>query len=292
MVEPLLLLIDGNNLAMRQILGMADLNTKDGRPVGGLYGSIQAFGMALRQFKPSHVLWAFDHGRSAYRLDLLPSYKANRDVRQLGVPNIDTAETYKQLEVFFYHINTRWCREKNTEADDLIANAAQRFASPELPVVIMSSDHDMRQLVNENVMVYTPAQGKAPSVVYDVDRVTAKYGLPPSKLADMWSIQGDAGDNIMGVPGLGPKRSQAIIEKYGSLESAIAYEPKLEGYGRLVLRNRKLIELRGDVAKFDVELDECVFSRVKDKPGLRDFLGHFEFVHYLRELDESKFLSF
>ena len=82
MEDPLLLVLDGNGLAMRCIMAPGELNTSTGIPVGGLYRSIQMFNMLMRQFRATHVLWTFDHGRSSHRLAIFPGYKANRDERR------------------------------------------------------------------------------------------------------------------------------------------------------------------------------------------------------------------
>ena len=104
------------------------------------------------------------------------------------------------------------------EADDVIGTLATRCASDSLDVVIVSSDKDMLQLVNDRVSMYNPMKE---DVWYDEAATEAFMGVKPSQVADLLALKGDAIDNIPGAPGIGDKGAKDLIVRFGSVEAAL-----------------------------------------------------------------------
>ena len=143
-----------------------------------------------------------------------------------------------------------------------------------MPIVVVSGDHDLLQLVNDewDVSVLRPGnaqQGRSGGMgmkaaasrqnlgqLYREAEVLEKYGLPPTKLAEMWALTGDVGDNIVGIPKVGPKTAAKWITAHGDLQTAILAEPKCEGWERQVQVNYEMIVLDGALGKLRVSLDE------------------------------------
>ena len=89
-------------------------------------------------------------------------------------------------------------------------------------MVIVSSDKDMLQLVNDRVSMLNPAKDDE---WYDPEKVKAFMGVRPDQVADLLALKGDAVDNIPGAPGIGDKGAQDLIERFGSVEAAHASAP-------------------------------------------------------------------
>ena len=104
------------------------------------------------------------------------------------------------------------------EADDVIATLASAAKEEGQPVVIVSGDKDLMQLVGEGVTMWDPQKDK----VYDPAAVAEKWGALPEKLLDLFALIGDVLDNIPGVPGFGPKTAATLIEQFGSLEAILS----------------------------------------------------------------------
>ncbi|AEQ21059.1 putative 5'-3'exonuclease [Rhodococcus phage E3] len=292
-----MVIVDGNNVVMRSIFGMANAHLvgPNGLPTGGIFGTIGVFRSLVARLRPTHMLWTFDQGKSAKRLAMYPEYKANRarvynpeqpgrfhDVNAVKLGTLDGVKS------FFGFCGVPYFSMEGVEADDLIAEAALRLTG-KMPVTIVSADHDLRQLCTEDglVQVLKPRAGaNDEDVMYDHARVVAEYGLPPRVMPEVWAIQGDTSDNIKGVQGLGPKRATKIIQAYGSLAAAIEKDPRIRENRELVERNLKLISLLDDPEQRLPEgLELCLLPRdILDYPGLLAYCDYWGFDSLTHEM--------
>lgn len=213
-----LILIDGSGYIFRAYYAMAyagksgGITNPQGVPVGALYGFSNMLLKLLREHTGARVAVVFDAARKNFRYDLYDQYKANRSetpedlipqfplVREattaFGLPGIE-------LDGF--------------EADDLIATYARQAASKGEKVIIISSDKDLMQIVNDNIVMLDPMKDK----IIDRAGVFEKFGVGPEKVIDVQSLIGDSSDNVPGVPGIGPKTAAQLIEEFGSLENLL-----------------------------------------------------------------------
>jgi DNA polymerase-1 len=184
------------------------------------------------------------------------------------------------FQEFLEILGIAWTREPGVEADDYIATLCKTATEP---VIVLSADHDLLQLVSDTVTVLRPSQGRTPEVMYTPEAVMAKYGLPPDKLAQMWAIMGDTGDGIIGIPKVGPVTATKMILKYGTLSDTLANEEKCNGYERIVRDNYRMIVLDGSVAKLPDGLN------LSFDPGypseLRRYFERFELNSLIRRFD-------
>lgn len=164
-----------------------------------------------------------DNGRCAHRTELEPSYKAQRKPKP---PELYKAlnEVGYALASFGFHV----IEAENTEADDLLASVASTCVQLGRDCWILTSDKDLMQLVDDYgtsvVNVWDPQKRK----VYDPAAVREKFGVNPGQLRDYLALVGDTADNVKGVPGIGPKRAAAILNKYGSVANAVnSGDPKV-----------------------------------------------------------------
>ena len=202
----------------------------DGQPVNALYGFFDFAVRFLKQVCPRHAVFVFDESlEHSHRKEIYPAYKANRDpappelkrqfqhcrelVRSLGVSEI---------------ANNRY------EGDDLVGTLAVRARRDGHKVVIVSSDKDLAQLVEDGDTWWDFGKGGQ----LNGEKITQRFGVSPEKIPDMLSIAGDAVDNIPGVPGVGPVTAARLLDHFDSLEHLLVRWQDIEN---LKLRGAKRV---------------------------------------------------
>ena len=229
-----------------------DLRNKEGQGTWGVYGTLNTLASMIRRYEPSHVMIAFDKGRSSKRLAIDPEYKANR-VKDKGQPSLsDPWEDFRpQMDLLFQFLNKigiPHLRLQDVEADDIIAKASIEYGPVFDQVVIVSADHDIHQLIRENIIVVKPSLSQSRDIkeeVFDTESIVAQWKIEPIRLPEIWAIMGDKGDNVPGVPGLGPVKATKLIEEHGDLESVISNSEKVKEHEEIVRRAFELIQLDG-----------------------------------------------
>jgi len=249
-----LLLFDGHNVFIRAYSGLMrqNLQSTDGVGTWGVYGTLNTLASMIRQYEPSHVLVAFDKGRSSKRLAIDPDYKGNRKKDKPQKSLEDPWSDFRpQLDLVFQFLNKigiPYLRLDNVEADDIIAKAALEYGQNFDRVVIVSADHDLRQLIRDHTIVVKPSLSQSRDIkeeIYDTASVLEEWKVTPERLPEIWAIMGDKGDNVPGVPGLGPVKATKLIQEHGDLESVIANVPKVAEYESTVRKAFELIKLDG-----------------------------------------------
>lgn len=198
--EELLMVFDLNNLVLRCQAGMskAGLTNKEGIPTGGLFGSIRVFNGYIQKLQPTHVACFWDFGRSVFRTQIQADYKGDRPKSAYLEPG-EVQLTFHLFEQYLDLIRVFHYKEEGIEADDLIADCVYQNRDS-LPITILSADHDLRQLVRQPdpypVTVIKPSMSstKTNESTYTYQSVIDEYKLPPHRLAELWSIEGDIGD--------------------------------------------------------------------------------------------------
>jgi 5'-3' exonuclease len=226
-----LLLLDTASLYFRAFYGVPDtLRTPDGRPVNAVRGLLDFIAHLVQTYSPSHVACCWDNDwRPAWRVELIPSYKAHRvagggdtvvaemastsagesapDALAAQVPMIlDTLGALGLTVVGLDHY----------EADDVIGTLAT--TSP-MPTDVVTGDRDLFQLVDDTkpVRVLYIARGVGKHEVVDNAWIQAKYGIPASAYVDYATLRGDASDGLPGVAGIGEKTAASLLTSYGDL---------------------------------------------------------------------------
>jgi DNA polymerase-1 len=180
------------------------------------------------------------------------------------------------------------------EADDVIATLAHRARDAGIPVMIVSGDRDVYQLVDEAVRVMTTSRGITDTKIYDREGVVERYGVPPELVTDLIGLKGDTSDNIPGVPGIGDKTAAQLLQQFGSLEKVLASVDEISGAKRKqnltehaddARISKQLATLRDDV---EIEIDvEEELRAAPDRSRLRDFAAEFELRAVMQRLDEE-----
>lgn len=235
-----LVIVDGNNLTHRSHHAFKDLRTTSDWESGALYGNLMALSALFSELQPTHMLWCFDRGKSEFRTELLPTYKAHRieaQDRHVKYAEVDAkplneilAPQYLAFEEFLKIRGVEHWGVKGWEADDLIAAVVAK-AKNKMPIFVVSGDHDMEQLVDHGpdcrVTVYKPNFSKGQDRFFGPEEVRVKYGVEANQLSQLFALTGDKSDNIEGIRGVGPKTAAKWLQKYGDLAEVLAHEPKV-----------------------------------------------------------------
>lgn len=205
------LVIDGLNLFFRNF-AMLNMVNPEGVHIGGLGGFFRSLGALIRQTDPTEVIVVFDGvGSSANRKNLVPEYKSNRNLQR--ITNWDTFDDMEeeqdskidQIVRIIQYLKTlpvKTIALDKTEADDIIAYLGSIIPSkPEDKIIIVSSDKDFLQLVNENVLVYRPIEKE----YYNEDTIKEKFNISPHNFIIYKTLLGDSSDKVKGIKGLGEK---------------------------------------------------------------------------------------
>ncbi|MGC9665792.1 DNA polymerase I [Planosporangium sp. 12N6] len=223
---PRLLLLDGHSLAYRAFyaLPVENFATKTGQTTNAVFGFTSMLINMLRDEKPTHIAVAFDVSRQSFRTEQYADYKAGR----AKTPDVFTAQVSLIREVLDV-LGIRYVEKPGYEADDVIATLARRGRDAGMQVGVVTGDRDAFQLVDDTITVLYLKRG-----VSEMDRMTAekvreKYGVGPECYRDLAAIVGETSDNLIGVPGVGPKTATKWIGQYGNLDGIVEHVDQIKG---------------------------------------------------------------
>ena len=223
--RPVLALLDGYSLAYRAFFALPDdLRTTTGQVTNAVYGFTTMLIKLLAEHRPARIAVAFDRGRPAHRIALLPDYKANRtespDTFRSQIPLID--QVLQALKIPAVGID-------GCEADDVIASYARLAREAGLDTLIVTGDRDAFQLIDDHTTVLYTRRGISDTVLMDSAAVIEKYGVEPARYPMLAALRGDSSDNIAGVPGVGDKTATKLLQEFGDLEGVFANLDKVKG---------------------------------------------------------------
>ncbi|MFD0916997.1 DNA polymerase I [Pseudahrensia aquimaris] len=215
-----LFLVDGSAYIFRAYHALPPLTRKsDGLPIGAVSGFCNMLWKLLQEARdtsvgvtPTHFAVIFDHSSTTFRNEIYPEYKANRDA-----PPEDLRPQFAIIREATRAFDVPCIEKEGYEADDIIASYAREAVAAGGDVTIISSDKDLMQLINDNVIMYDTMKDKRVASA----EVIEKFGVGPEKMIDLQSLAGDSTDNIPGVPGIGPKTAAQLLEEFGDLETLL-----------------------------------------------------------------------
>ena len=272
------LLIDGHSIIYRSYYAFIrkPLRNSKGFNTSAVYGFLNTLRSIAKRFKPEYMAVMFDTGKKTFRHDRYESYKATRkpppDDLLPQIPIIKRLVNAMGIKVF---------ELEGYEADDLLATFS-RVLTKSGEVYIITFDKDLLQLVDDKRFVVNPYGGN----LYDAESIRKIYGINPKQVVDLLAIMGDASDNIPGIPGFGPKRARKLIEKYGSIEDAIASEPKLKDYIDDIKLFKSLLTVDQEVP-IEVNGEELAVKNT-DEQELLTILREMEFYNFIRDFFGSE----
>ncbi len=221
------------------------------------------------QHQPDYLAAIFESEGPTFRDEVFEAYKATRT----ETPP-DLLEQIPWIRKILGAMRIPVLEYPNFEADDVIGTLARRGVQQGVDVVIISSDKDMLQLVNDHVCMINPMKD---DLCYDAAETEKYMGVRPEQVADLLALKGDSVDNIPGAPGIGDKGARDLIQRFGSVENAIAHAAEVERktYRESLQNNREqiLLSKRLAIIHTDVPVDvplESLVMREMDVDALRD----------------------
>lgn len=234
-------LVDASPYIFRAFFSLPDsITSSDGSPMNAVYGFSSFLLAWAREERATHAAILFDGSlTTSFRNELFPDYKKQRELPPPELEQqLDACREAADALGFATWIDDRY------EADDLIATIIHRL--PDEDFIIVTSDKDLAQLVDERVELHDYARNER----YGPEKVDQKFGVKPSQIPDYLGLAGDSVDNIPGVKGVGPKSARVLLEEFGDLDGIYA---RLDDVERLQIRGaaslRRKLEREEEIAR-------------------------------------------
>lgn len=288
---PPFILVDGSSYLFRAFHGLPPLTNSKGQDTGAIYGVINMLRSLIRQYNPTHMAVVFDAKGKTFRDDMYKEYKANRP----PMPE-ELRSQIAPLHDIIRAMGLPIIVEEGVEADDVIGTLSRQATEKGIDTLISTGDKDMAQLVNEHVTLINTMNNQ----IMTTEGVKEKFGIPPELVIDFLALKGDKVDNIPGVPGVGDKSAQALLNGIGGIKDI--YE-NLDAIAGLSFRGSKTMadkmreyeeqaRLSYDLAtiKLDVEMDfqpETLVPSEADNTRLAALFAEYEFKRWFSEVSSE-----
>jgi DNA polymerase-1 len=289
-----LVLVDGSSYLYRAYHAMLrqNLRTRDGQPTGAILVVTNMLRRLQKDYPDSQIAVVFDAKGKTFRDEIFAEYKAHRP------PMPDELRSQVQaVHDFICAMGLPLLIIDGVEADDVIGTLACQARRDGHHVIISTGDKDMAQLVSPHVTLVNTMT----DTLLGREGVIDKFGIPPERVIDFLALMGDKSDNIPGVPGVGEKTAQGLIQALGGLDEiygnlqAVAELPirgakslpkKLEEHREAAYMSRLLATIKTDVA---LDLGPADLLTVPgDRARLAELCGTYELKQWLAELGDKE----
>lgn len=253
------LIIDGNNLLHRAFHKFKAMRNGKGENTAAIFGFPYLLSSLIKLHKPTDVIVAFDGGRDKRRLKVLPTYKDRK-----SKSDFDFEDFKRQKEIIkeiLGYLGISFSSRKDLEADDIIYLYARR-ASRKGMVIIVSTDKDFVQLIDEKVSLWNP---------WKDDRITHKNyhkytKFSPAQCVDYLSLDGDTSDCIPGYKGMGEKTIMQFLNEFSSISNFLESKDNFKKIDKKLLEkiyntNRELIDIRYFCRKHKIKLKDIPITK-------------------------------
>lgn len=212
MAEKRIYIVDAHGFLHRNYHALPKLTTSKGEEVGAIYGFTRMLLKIIREKKPEYFAVCFDSPGKTFRYEIFPEYKSNRKKTEDSLKN--------QLHVareIVTALGLSSISAEGVEADDIMATIARIAEENGFDAVIITTDKDMLQIVNEKIKLWDANN----PVFTDYAAVLNKFKVTPQQMVDFLSLVGDSSDNVPGAKGIGPKGAQKLLTEYGTLDNIL-----------------------------------------------------------------------
>jgi DNA polymerase I len=231
--DDLIIVVDSHSLIYQVFHALPAMTSPQGVEVGAVHGFLRDIANLLQQWKPNYLVCAFDESDITFRNEMYEQYKAHREempealrgqiglivdaLRILGIPKISVS---------------------GFEADDILATIAHRSSEYGSRVLLVTSDKDCRQLITPKVKMLNVRKNE----LFGEEELMATWSIRPKQVVDFQALVGDSVDNVPGVPSIGPKAAQQLLDQFGSLDAIYENLERVVGDKK----REKLLEHRAD----------------------------------------------
>ena len=280
-----LVLIDGNNLMFRSYYATAYtgnlMKNSKGFVTNALYGFTNMINKIIHEEEFSYILVAFDKGKT-FRHDTYSMYKAGR----IETP-ADLKSQFPKAKELLDAMGIKWYETDGYEADDIIGTLSRMASSCDYETLIVSSDRDLLQLINDKVTV--KLLKTKDYIMMTRDTFIKEYNLEPIKIIDLKGLQGDKSDNIPGVKGIGEKTALKLLQDYGSLENIYVNIDNIKGkvkenlinYKDDAFASKQLATIYNEVP-LNFTLEDTLYKGANDK--LKSIYEDLEFYSFIKNI--------
>lgn len=239
------LVIDGHNIAYAAYYAYSKLTYK-GKSVSVMFGMPQMIKALLMSLVPQKVVICWDGDKHPKRMEILPTYKSHREKNRNPEKRAQFLKQIDKVQKLFYYLGIPQAYSKQVEGDDMIYMVTEKEKILN-KVQIVTSDKDMKQLIDFDVSVYNPLK-KLP---FDTFAFSTDNGVEIPQYVDYLCLIGDDTDDIPGIKGIGPKKAIDFLKRYYTIKNYLndedAYFPGLgdkKAIKKQIWRNRRMIDLR------------------------------------------------
>ncbi|ALX48335.1 DNA polymerase I [Lentibacillus amyloliquefaciens] len=258
-----LVLIDGNSVIYRAFFALPLLNNDKGVYTNAVYGFTNMLLKILEDEKPTHMLVAFDAGKTTFRHETYKEYKGGR---QKTPPEL--SEQIPLLKELLDAFNISHYQLDLYEADDIIGTLSKQAQEENWDVTVISGDKDLLQLVSDKVTVNLTKKGITDIEAYTPDFMQEKMSISPEQIIDLKALMGDSSDNIPGVPGVGEKTATKLLKQFETVDnvyenlddvSGKKLKEKLENHKEDAFMSKKLVIIDRE-SPIDVALEKITYA--------------------------------
>ncbi|MRH42889.1 DNA polymerase I [Aquibacillus halophilus] len=258
-----LILIDGNSIAYRAFFALPLLSNDKGVYTNAIYGFTTMLLRIIEDEKPTHLLVAFDAGKTTFRHKTYKEYKGGRQ----KTPS-ELSEQFPLLREMLDAFQISHYQLDQFEADDIIGTLARKGENEDLEVNVISGDKDLLQLISDKVTVSMTKKGLSEVDKYTPSFLDEKLEIRPDQIIDMKALMGDSSDNIPGVPGVGEKTAIKLLKQYENLEnlydnveeiSAKKLKEKLVNHKEDAFMSKELVTINCD-SPIEISLSDLTYQ--------------------------------
>ncbi|MDK8091346.1 DNA polymerase I [Streptococcus intermedius] len=287
-----LLLIDGSSVAYRAFFALYNqidrFKSPSGLHTNAIYGFHLMLNHLLERVQPTHILVAFDAGKTTFRTEMYADYKGGR---------AKTPEEFREqlpfIREMLQHLGIHYYDLAQYEADDIIGTLDKMAEKTAVPydVTIVSGDKDLIQLTDDNTVVEISKKGVAEFEEFTPAYLMEKMGISPVQFIDLKALMGDKSDNIPGVTKIGEKTGLKLLLEYGSLEGIYDHIDQLKQSKmkenlikdkEIAFLSRKLVTIDTQ-APIEIGLEDILYqgSDIKQLGRFYDEMGFKQFKQAL-----------
>lgn len=202
-------LVDAMNYIFRAYYGLpGTITAPSGMKTNAILGYLRTLLRIIKDQNPPFIAAAFEGARS-FRREIYSDYKANR-----SAPPPDLKVQFGYCRQITEAVGVAVFQRETYEADDVIGSLAVQMSGLGHPVVIVSGDKDLAQLVDDRIQIYDLAK----NLWLDSDGVKGKMGVRPTQIPDLLALLGDSVDNIPGIHGIGGKTAVKLLSVCETIE--------------------------------------------------------------------------
>ena len=276
------LIIDGHSQLYQAYYAITNLTTPLGQPINAVYGFTRMLRKFIKEHNPYYMAIAFDTKAPTFRHKAFKEYKIQRK----PTPDDLISQIPLMYDIIKAH-NIPFYACEGYEADDIIGTISKTFSSNEIECIIVTTDKDMLQLVDENIKVLNPRKNE----MIDVERIRTEKGIAPKEFIDVLALAGDTSDNIPGIPGIGIKTALELIREWKTLDNVLSNIDKIKGKKRqenlskhadLAFLSKRLVTIDTKMP-LDIDLESCRLTNFNNN-RLEELFTKFGFKSFLAEM--------